>query len=97
MSAPCEQFLPWLLPRFLGGVYFLAFASLLVQLPAVHALFRHIPFQGAPPVYIMLTVYRYQFSGRPSLPSEGRWWERSRVGRFPLMTLQKGELVASKD
>jgi lipase maturation factor 1 len=36
VSGSLQQFLPWLFPRLLGGVYFLAFFSLLVQVPGLY-------------------------------------------------------------
>ena len=36
MSAAAAQFLPWLLPKLLGGVYFLAFSSLLAQVSGLY-------------------------------------------------------------
>jgi lipase maturation factor 1 len=34
--SPSEHLLPWLFPKLLGGVYFLAFSSLLVQVPGLY-------------------------------------------------------------
>jgi lipase maturation factor 1 len=36
MSGQFQQFLPWLFPRFLGGVYFFAFLSLLIQVRGLY-------------------------------------------------------------
>jgi lipase maturation factor 1 len=36
MDAQFQQFLPWLFPRFLGGVYFVVFLSLLVQVRGLY-------------------------------------------------------------
>jgi len=54
----------------------------------VLALFRHNPFVGAPPQHIRLTVYRYHFSSLAVKRAEGRWWERTLLGRSSVMTLQ---------
>jgi lipase maturation factor 1 len=55
--------------------------------PPVLALFKHNPFPDAPPQQLRLTVYRYHFSTLGVKRSEGRWWERTLLGRFPPMTL----------
>jgi lipase maturation factor 1 len=55
--------------------------------PPVLALFKHNPFPDAPPSHIRLTVYRYRFATLPVRRREGRWWERTMVGRFPPVTL----------
>src|SRR3954452_25123449 len=36
VNAAPQQFLPWIFPRLLGGVYFLAFSSLLPQLSGLY-------------------------------------------------------------
>lgn len=64
---------------------------LLQESPPVLALLQHNPFPGAPPKYIRLSVYRYRFTDRSVLRLEGRWWERSLVGRFKPMTLHQEE------
>jgi hypothetical protein len=56
--------------------------------PPVLALFRHNPFPEAPPRYIRLTVYRYRFSTPAVRRREGRWWERTLLGRYEPMTLE---------
>jgi hypothetical protein len=35
-----------------------------------------------------LTVYRYQFTTLRVKRNEGRWWERTLIGRSQAMTLQ---------
>jgi len=57
----------------------------------VLALFKKIPFTGAPPAYLRVTIYRYQFTKAAVLRAEGRWWERTLVGRFQSITLKKQE------
>jgi len=57
--------------------------------PSVLALFKHNPFPDAPPQQIRLMVYRYHFSSLAVRRSEGRWWERTLLGRFPPMTLRE--------
>src|SRR6185369_147066 len=57
--------------------------------PPVLALFKHNPFPDAPPQQIRLMVYRYHFSTFGVRRSEGRWWERTLLGRFPPMTLRE--------
>ncbi|HEY5974919.1 MAG TPA: lipase maturation factor family protein, partial [Geobacteraceae bacterium] len=60
--------------------------ELLVRLlegsPPVLALFRHNPFPDAPPAYLRLTVYRYHFTTLKVRHQEGRWWERTMLGRY---------------
>jgi hypothetical protein len=56
--------------------------------PPVLALFRHNPFPDAPPRYIRLSVYRYHFTTLGIRRREGRWWERTLLGRYEPMTLQ---------
>ncbi|HBG05545.1 MAG: hypothetical protein A2075_20495 [Geobacteraceae bacterium GWC2_58_44] len=57
--------------------------------PAVLALFQQNPFPVSPPTYIRLVVYRYKFTDATVRREQGRWWERTLVGRFQPMTLQK--------
>lgn len=57
----------------------------------VLALFQHNPFPDSPPNYIRLSVYRYHFSSRAVKREQGLWWERTLVGRFQPMTLNKEE------
>jgi hypothetical protein len=76
MSARGEQFLPWLFPRFLAGVYLPAFASLLVQ---VRGLYGE---RGILPIAAYL-------KGLRSGLGRGAGGSSSLVGRFPIMTLPK--------
>jgi lipase maturation factor 1 len=57
--------------------------------PTVLALFKLNPFPAAPPVYLRLSVYRYQFSTPEAKRTQGLWWDRTLVGRFKPMSLQK--------
>lgn len=57
--------------------------------PEVLALFQQNPFPTAPPAYIRLAVYRYQFSNAALKRTQGIWWERTLIGRFQPMALQK--------
>jgi hypothetical protein len=54
----------------------------------VLGLLKHNPFPDAPPQQIRLTVYRYHFSTLGVRRSEGVWWERTLLGRFPPMALE---------
>jgi hypothetical protein len=66
--------------------------SLLLRLlegsPPVVALFRIAPFQGAPPAYIRLKVYRYHYTDLAARRNGGGWWRRSEVGESAPMTLK---------
>ena len=64
---------------------------------AVLALLSRNPFPGAPPAFLRITVYRYRFSDFAARRSQGHWWERSLVGRFPIMTLPKEKGARGKD
>jgi lipase maturation factor 1 len=55
--------------------------------PPVLALFKYNPFPYAPPSHIRLTVYRYRYATLRDRRTEGHWWERTMVGRFPPMSL----------
>jgi hypothetical protein len=55
--------------------------------PAVTALFRKIPFDGSPPAYIRLQVYRYHFTDPATKRATGAWWRRVEAGRSRPMTL----------
>jgi lipase maturation factor 1 len=57
----------------------------------VLALLQRNPFPDAPPLYIRLTGYRYQFTTLDVRRAEGRWWERTLIGRFQPMTLKGTE------
>jgi hypothetical protein len=59
--------------------------------PKVLGLFQLNPFPDAPPTCIRLTVYRYQFANAGLKRSQRLWWERTLVGRYQPMTLQKAE------
>jgi hypothetical protein len=52
MSATAAQFLPWLFPKLLGGVYFLAFSSLLAQVLGLYGSC------GVLPIGVSLTALR---------------------------------------
>jgi hypothetical protein len=56
--------------------------------PPVLALLRHNPFPDTPPRHIRLSVYRYRFATLPQRRSEGLWWQRTLLGRFPPMALR---------
>jgi lipase maturation factor 1 len=72
MTAHFQQFLPWLFPRFLGGVYFIAFFSLLIQ---VQGLFGS---NGVLPVSEYLAEIRSYVKKSPllSIPTLF-WWNSS--------------------
>lgn len=61
-------------------------AKLLRNDPRALSLFAANPFPGRPPRYVRAVLYRYRFA-RPG-NSQGRWWQRERVGRWlvPLAT-----------
>jgi hypothetical protein len=46
--------------------------------PAVHRLFEKNPFPDAPPRYVRLVNYRYEFA-TPQERAEGLWWKRERL------------------
>lgn len=61
------------------------FARLLKRLlegsPPVLSLFRSVPFRGAPPRLLRLTVYQYHFTDWATRRESGHWWQRTEVGR----------------
>jgi len=63
-------------------------ARLLEGSAPVLALLKQNPFPGGPPQYIRLTVYRYHFATLAVRSKEGRWWERTLLGRYPPVSLQ---------
>lgn len=52
MTSGSQQFLPWIFPRLLGGVYFIAFGSLLIQLPGLYGS------RGILPITLYLKEFR---------------------------------------
>ena len=73
---------PWL-----GGLVM----RLLEGSPPVLALFERNPFPDGPPRFIRLTVYRYRFADLATRRTEGRWWERTLIGRFQPLALSDGD------
>lgn len=71
MTADYQQFLPWLFPRFLGGVYFVAFMSLLIQ---VRGLFCS---SGILPIASYLAAYREEVGKADPLTCPTLFWWKS--------------------
>jgi hypothetical protein len=60
--------------------------------PLALQLFAGNPFPDHPPRYIRAVWYKYKFA--PPENSEGRWWEREKVGDwFPVISLDDRRLA----
>jgi hypothetical protein len=69
--------------------------ALLVNNPAVLALFAGNPFPGRPPRLVRAVIWQYWFTDLATLRREGLWWRREFRGRFgPTLTLLEGGRVA---
>lgn len=71
MSSHFEQFLPWLFPRLLGGVYFLAFSSLLFQVLGLYGS------SGILPIATFLADLRDGFGKRAYRVCPSLFWLKS--------------------
>jgi hypothetical protein len=45
-------------------------------------LLRHNPFPQAPPTYVRIMAYRYEFTSRQERRDTGNWWARSLIGPY---------------
>ncbi len=63
------------------------FDSLVVALkenrPEVTALLENNPFEAAPPRFIRVLSYRYEFAGPVEYERNGYWWKARYLGEFP--------------
>jgi lipase maturation factor 1 len=51
--------------------------------PQVLQLFAHNPFDDAPPKYLRVVAYEYQFTSPEEKAATGNWWNRRYLGEFP--------------
>ena len=66
--------------------------ALLDNSPSASALLAHNPFQGAPPRYIRVDAYQYNFTNFEEREATGNWWKRTPLGPFtPLPGLERPE------
>lgn len=63
--------------------------KLLRNSPAVVSLLKTNPFPEAPPRYIRLALYRYNFTDLATRRRTGKWWERTALGTSPAMTREE--------
>ncbi len=67
-------------------------AALLDNSPAVSRLLQHNPFPDAPPRYLRVNAWRYEFTDRDERRESGHWWKRTGLGPFtplPLVSRQQ--------
>ncbi|KAG1707662.1 Lipase maturation factor 2 [Nymphon striatum] len=50
--------------------------------PEVLALLEENPFEGKPPLYLRVMVYRYNFTSREERKQTGNWWKKELLGLF---------------
>ncbi|MGB5261117.1 MAG: lipase maturation factor family protein, partial [Gammaproteobacteria bacterium] len=66
--------------------------ALLDNSPAVTALLAHNPFPDAPPRYLRVDAYRYNFTTSSERERTGNWWKRTALGPFaPLPWMERPE------
>ncbi len=51
--------------------------------PDVLALLKDNPFEGKPPRYLRVLVYKYNFTNQDERNQTGNWWKREYLGVFP--------------
>ena len=51
--------------------------------PEVLALLKDNPFEGKPPPYLRVLVYKYNFTKQEERNKTGNWWKREYLGVFP--------------
>jgi len=51
--------------------------------PEVLALLKDNPFEGKPPQYLRVLVYKYNFAHQEERNKTGNWWKREYLGVFP--------------
>jgi Lipase maturation factor len=87
MSSPEEY--PW--------IYNLIY-KLLKNDPAALTLFAEHPFNSKPPKFVRVLLYKYRFAKMDN--TEGRWWNRERIGNTwipPLSINDRGLIIFLKD
>jgi len=86
---PHQPRLDWMIwfvpPKFNSQMHwFNLFMSRLAEgSPEVLALLEKNPFEGRPPSYLRVLVYKYNFTNWKERKETGNWWKRSYLGEFP--------------
>jgi uncharacterized membrane protein YphA (DoxX/SURF4 family) len=71
-------------------------AALLDNSPTVTALLKHNPFPDAPPRYIRVDAYKYNFTNFEERRQTGNWWKRTALGVFtPLPFVERNDRNAA--
>lgn len=82
----------WFLPfdSYESEIWFQNFLyHLLKGTPQVVSLLRYTPFPNAPPRFIRVLLYDYEFTNRAEKAETGNWWKRRFVGQFsPILSLK---------
>ncbi|MEN8133728.1 MAG: lipase maturation factor family protein [Pseudomonadota bacterium] len=57
--------------------------------PSVTSLLAYNPFPEAPPHYLRVLAYRYEFTTAETRAQTGNWWQRKYLGQFPQVEPRK--------